>query len=146
MYILWIIVLVAGIILEAATFTLISMWFAIGAVAAIIAAGAGAGTAVQVVVFFAVSFISLAATRPLLKKIMPKKYVPTNGELDIGKTAQVIETICAEKSTGRVRLEGIDWGAVSEDGSVIEEGTTVVVVSKGGAYLTVKKQAISIKK
>lgn len=138
MYILWIIVMVAAVLVEAASFALLSIWFAVGALAALVAAIFGAGTGVQIGVFLGVSVILLGATRPLLKKFMPKKYIPTNGELDLGKTAVVIEKIDSMTGTGRVRLEGVDWGAVSADGSVIEEGVSVTVIAKGAAYLTVQ--------
>ena len=138
MYIIWIIVLVAGVFAEVATFSLISIWFALGALAAVIAAVLGAGMPVQVAVFLAVSVITLAATRPVIKKIMPKKYTPTNGELDIGKSAVVIEKIDPVSGTGRVRVEGVDWGARSSDGSVIDEGKTVIIKEKGAAYVTVE--------
>lgn len=137
MYILWIVVLVAAVIVEAASFALLSIWFAAGALAAVIAALLGAGTGVQVAVFFAVSLTLLAVTRPMLKKIMPKNYIPTNGELDLGKTAVVIERIDSMTGTGRVRLDGVDWGAVSADGAVIDAGVSVTVIAKGAAYLTV---------
>lgn len=138
MYILWIIVMVAAVLVEAASFALLSIWFAVGALAALVAAILGAGTGVQIGVFLGVSVILLAATRPLLKRFMPKKYIPTNGELDLGKTAVVIEKIDSMAGTGRVRLEGVDWGAVSADGSVIETGISVTVIAKGAAYLTVQ--------
>lgn len=137
--IFWIIILIAGILAEAATFTLISIWFAVGALAALIAAICGAGTALQIGIFLMVSIISLAATRPVLKKLMPNGYIPTNGELDIGRNAIVIEKIDPKAGTGRVRLDGVDWGAASADGSVINEGESVVVRDKGAAYLTVVK-------
>ena len=138
MYILWIIVMVAAVLVEVASFALLSIWFAVGALAAVIAALLGAGTGVQIGVFLGVSLILLAATRPLLKKFMPKKYIPTNGELDLGKTAVVIEKIDGMAGTGRVRLEGVDWGAGSADGSIIESGVSVTLISKGAAYLNVQ--------
>ena len=87
----------------------------------------------------AVSVITLAVTRPVVKKIMPKN-TPTNGELDIGKKAIVIEKIDPEAGTGRVRIEGVDWGAKTADSSVIEKGETVVVKAKGAAFVTVAKE------
>ena len=138
MYIIWIVVMIAAVILEAATFSLISIWFAVGALASVIAALLGAGTTIQMIVFFSVSLVLLAATRPILKKLLPKGYIPTNGELDLGRTAVVIEKIDRMAGTGRVRLDGVDWGAVSADGKNIEKGVPVTVVSKGAAYLTVQ--------
>lgn len=139
MYIIWIIVLIAAVLAEAATFSLLSIWFALGALAAEISAIVGAPIIVQSIVFFAVSILTLALTRPALKKFMPKKYIPTNGELDIGKKAVVIERIDSMAGTGRVRIDGVDWGAVSADNSVIEQGETVTVSDKGAAYVTVSK-------
>lgn len=139
MYILWIIVLITTVLAEAATCALVSVWFALGALAALIAVVFGASFGVQLTVFLAVSVITLAFTRPAIKKIMPAS-TPTNGELDIGKKAVVIEKIDTEAGTGRVRIEGVDWGARTEDGSVIEQGSTVIVKSKGAAYVTVAKE------
>ncbi len=141
MNIVWIVILIAGVLIEAATLSLVCIWFAVGALAACLAGTLfHAGTAVQIIVFLAVSIAALALTRPLLKKFMPSKYIPTNGELDIGKFAVVIERIDAVAGTGRIRLEGVDWGAKSDDGSVIEEGATVEITAKGSAYVTVHKK------
>ncbi|MCM1577992.1 MAG: NfeD family protein [Ruminococcus sp.] len=137
-FIFWLVILVAGVLVEASTFSLVSIWFAVGALAAGIAALLGAPVGVQTLIFLAVSVILLVVTRPLLKKFMPGGYIPTNGELDIGKAAVVIERINAAAGTGRVRFDGVDWGARREDGSVIEEGNTVVIKAKGAAYVTVE--------
>lgn len=139
MYIIWILLMIAAILVEAATFTLVSIWFAVGALAAVIAAVCGASVMVQIIVFLIVSVGAMIVTRPFLKKFMPNKYIPTNGELDIGKNAIVIEKIDAAAGTGRVRVEGVDWGAKTADGSVIDEGVTVVIKEKGAAFLTVEK-------
>lgn len=137
MVILWIILIVAAVLLEAATLALVSIWFAAGALGAVIAAALGLPLWAQIVVFLVVSFALLAATRPLLKKLMPNKYIPTNGELDIGKKAVVVETVDNSKSAGRVKLEGVDWSAESWDGSVIEKDTVVIVKAKGTTKLSV---------
>ncbi len=139
MYIIWILLMIAAILVEAATFTLVSIWFAVGALAAVIAAVCGASVMVQIIVFLIVSVGAMLVTRPFLKKFMPNKYIPTNGELDIGKNAIVIEKIDAVAGTGRVRVEGVDWGAKTADGAVIDEGVTVVIKEKGAAFLTVEK-------
>ena len=142
-FIFWLVILVAGVLIEASTFALVSIWFAVGALAAGIAALLGAPVGVQTVIFLAVSVGLLACTRPLLKKLMPKGYIPTNGELDIGKAAVVIETINGAAGTGRVRFDGVDWGARTEDGSVIEEGSTVIIKAKGAAFVTVEARSVN---
>ncbi len=137
MIILWIILVVVAVLLEAATMALVSIWFAAGALAAVVAAALGFPLWVQIAVSLIVSLVLLAATRPLLKKLMPDKYIPTNGELDIGKKAVVIETVDNAKSTGRVKLDGVDWSADSWDGSVIKKDTVVIVKARGTTKLTV---------
>lgn len=139
-FIFWLVILVASILIEVSTFALVSIWFAVGALAAMIAALLGAPMGVQIAVFLIASVVLLAYTRPLLRRLMPKGYIPTNGELDIGRSALVIETIDGTAGTGRVRLDGIDWGARTEDGSVIKEGSTVIIKAKGAAFVTVEKQ------
>lgn len=138
-FIIWLVILVAGVLIEASTLSLVSIWFAAGALAAGFAALFGAPFGVQILVFLTVSVILLCVTRPLLKKLMPKGYIPTNGELDIGKAALVIETVNTAAGTGRVRFDGVDWGARTENGAVIDEGKTVVIRAKGAAYVIVEE-------
>ncbi|MBQ8568981.1 MAG: NfeD family protein [Oscillospiraceae bacterium] len=133
--VLWLIALVIFIIAEAATMTLVSVWFAVGSLGAVIAAAAGANLLVQFIVFVALSALMLVFTRPMIKKLLPNRYIPTNSELDIGKEALVISRV--DRNKGRVRLDGIDWNAVSDNGGVIEEGSSVTVISRQGNTLTV---------
>lgn len=133
--VLWLIALVVFIMAEAATMTLVSIWFAVGSLGAVIAAAAGKGVLIQFLVFALLSVLMLIFTRPLIKKLLPNKYIPTNGELDIGKEAVVISRV--DGNNGRVRLDGIDWNAVSDNGGVIEEGSKVKVISRNGNTFTV---------
>ena len=86
----------------------------------------------------------LIATRPLVKKLH-KPAVPTNHELDLGENAVVIEDINPAEGTGRVRLKGVDWSAVSADGRNFKTGETVTVLKVSGACLTVGIKTESIK-
>ena len=62
---------------------------------------------------------------------------PTNTELDIGKTATVIEEINNVSCTGRARLNGVDWNAVSSDDTVIKAGSVVKINDIKGTKLYV---------
>ena len=64
----WLIAVIVFLVLEAATVALVSIWFAGGALLAMIAAALGAGTAVQLVVFFVSSCALLALMWPLARK------------------------------------------------------------------------------
>ncbi|MBQ8903428.1 MAG: NfeD family protein, partial [Oscillospiraceae bacterium] len=104
MVIVWTVVLIAALIVEGATFALVTIWFAAGALGALVAAGLGAPLFVQLIVFAVLAAIMLIFTRPLLKKLFPNKFIPTNSELEIGKTAVVIEPIDNATGKGRVKL------------------------------------------
>lgn len=139
MAIIWLIALVVMIIAELSTMQLVSIWFAAGALLALVGTLLGAPFFVQVLLFVAGSLLLLVFTRPIAKRLLPNKPTPTNAELDIGKKAIVIEKIDAAVSTGRVRLDGVDWMGVSAAGNVIEEGKTVVVRKIDGSKLIVEE-------
>lgn len=127
---LWVILFIIFSITEIATTQLVSVWFAIGSLISLVSAAFGAPLWLQWIIFVISVIILLITTRPILKKIFKKNYIPTNGELDIGKTAIVIEDINNEKNTGRVQLKGVGWIARSVSGDIIPAGQTVVVVNK----------------
>lgn len=83
------------------------------------------------------SVIFLIIGFPLGRKLADFKKTSTNFEMNIGKTATVIEEINSAQSTGRVRLNGVDWIAVSADGSIIPKDSAVVVSEIKGTKLTV---------
>lgn len=139
MIIVWIVVFVAALIVEAASFALVSIWFAAGALGALIAASLGANVTVQLIVFAVLAGLLLLFTRPLLKKLFPNKFIPTNSELEVGKTAVVIEDIDNASGKGRVRLGGVDWAAVSEKGENIPEGEIVTVKEVRSSKLVVER-------
>ena len=139
MVIFWIIVLVAAILAEAASAALISIWFAAGAVAALIAAALGASWILQLTLFVVFSAILLIFTRPLVKKLFPKKFIPTNSDSYAGKTGVVVEDIDSARGLGRVRFNGVDWIAVTEHEELIPKDSVVRIKEVRGAKLLVEK-------
>lgn len=137
--ILWAIAFVVLTIAELCTYQLVSIWLALGSLVSLICAVLGLGIVGQVIVFTVFSVLLLIATRPFVKKVMKNRSVPTNSELDIGKVAIVIEKINNTTSTGRVKLNGVDWSARSSDDSTIPAGTSVTVEKIEGSKLIVKK-------
>ena len=123
-------------IVEAVTAGLVSIWFVCGAVAALLAAFLGAALWLQIALFLVVSAVTLAATRPLVKK-MKTEAVPTNLDRAIGSTARVTEDIDNDAGTGAVYVDGKTWTARSSDGSVIPIGTRVTVERMEGVKLFV---------
>lgn len=141
MMIFWGVIFVLTVIAEFASMQLISIWFAVGSLGAFFAAMFDLGFTAQLAIFVLVSMLLLIATRPLLKKLQVKNVVPMNADKEIGCTAVIIEEVNGAAGTGRVRLSGVDWMAVSEDGSVLPVDTVVTVTQVQGAKLLVKKAA-----
>lgn len=91
--IFWLCLAVLLAVLEAVTVTLITIWFAIGAVGATIAAALGANIWIQLLVFIIISAALLIATRPLARRLLAGKREATNADRLIGAEGQVIVPI-----------------------------------------------------
>lgn len=126
-------------VVEAATAGLVSVWFAVGAVGAFLAALGGLSLTVQLVAFAAVSTAALAATRPLMKRLGRKQHIPTNLDQVIGKTASVTEDIDNDAASGTVYVDGKTWTARSAGGELIPAGSQVEIQRMEGVKLFVKK-------
>lgn len=139
MTIIWLVAAVVMAVLEAATVQLVSVWFAIGAVAGCITSLFTPSIPIQLIVFAVVSAIALVITRPLVKRIKVKKAVATNADKYIGQEAVVIEAIDNSAAKGMVRVGSTKWTARSTDGSPIKEGATVTVTAIEGVKLIVSE-------
>ena len=135
----WGIVLIAAIVLEVLSEQFVSIWFACASLVSLILAGMGAPRWAQLAVFAAVTAILLILTRPIVTKLRGR-FVRTNADLNIGKTAVVTEAVRNEMSKGRAVIGGVSWIAVSEDGSPIDEGEIVEIKDIDGAKLIVAKR------
>jgi membrane protein implicated in regulation of membrane protease activity len=136
----WAMIFVAFVIAEVASVQLVSIWFAVGALAAMLAAAFfNIGLLAQFAVFTVTTGTFLALTFPFLSKWRKnKKPVHTNALLDVGESAVVIEEINENTGTGRVTLKGVDWSAIPEtSGSVIPKDSIVTVRKVQGAKLIV---------
>ena len=127
MTIWWLAALVIFAVAEAVTVNLISIWFAGGALAALIAAGLSAPLWLQIVLFLVVSGVLLALVAPWVRKASRVNSVATNADRHIGRQALVTEEINNLQESGAIRLDGVIWTARSESGEVIPAGTTITV-------------------
>lgn len=137
MSIFWLAALVVFGVVEAATVGLVSIWFAMGALAALIASALGVPDLVQVVVFLVGSFATLLVVRPLAQKYVNNRHIPTNADRVIGQEAVVTEAIDNLKGQGQVKVAGTPWTARSGDDAAIPAGTTVRVLRIEGVKLYV---------
>lgn len=136
----WFALMVVFAIIEAATPQLVSIWFAGGALCALIVSLFGVDLWVGIAVFVAVSALLLILTRPLIKKRWGPKIVRTNADAAIGKDAIVTSRIDNTEGVGLVNLGGQIWSARSENGAPVEEGETVLVKRIEGVKLIVSKE------
>ena len=134
--ILWLAAIVAFIAVETATTALVSVWFAIGAAAAMLTSFFTPSLGIQAAVFAVVSAIALAVMVPTLVRHRQVYKPPvTNGSpLTIDKQGTVLAAI-EPGLPGRVRVDGLDWQARAE--TAIPQGARICVADVDGAVLLV---------
>ena len=136
--IFWIAAFVVFLALEAITVGLTSIWFAAGALAALITALLHGPIWLQAVWFVVVTVLALIFTRPLAKKYINSRSVATNADRSIGKLAVATERIDNLAGTGAVKLDGVEWTARSAGDEIIEAGAGVRVCEIRGVRLIVE--------
>lgn len=140
--VIWIVLTILFIVVEAVTEQLVSIWFSIGSLAAFVVALINSDAiTVQIIVFVLVSALAFALTRPLAKKLTNKKIHPTNADRYIGAEAMVTEEINNRLGTGLVQAKGIIWTARSVDDSIIPKDAVVLIEEIEGVKLMVQIKA-----
>ena len=125
--ILWLIAMVVFLAVEGATVTMVSLWFAVGSLAALIASLLGGQVWLQVLLFFLVSAALLAALRPVARKHFTPKLAKTNVDAIVGSQGYVTAHVDNLSAQGQVKLGAMVWTARSTSGEPIEAGTLVRV-------------------
>lgn len=138
MALFWLVALILLAAAEAATVGLVCIWFAGGALVALIAAGVGAPLWVQITLFLIVSAVLIALLRPMVRKIILPKKTATNADRHLGKTALVTEEINNLHETGAVKLDGVIWTARAKDDQAIPVGTVIRVLDIQGVKVVVE--------
>ena len=125
--IIWLALLVVFLIAEASTVTMVSLWFAAGALGAMLIAMLQGTVWLQITVFVLVSLILLALLRPLARKHFTPKLTATNVDSVIGSQGLVTVAIDNVNAAGQVKLGGMEWTARSSSGEPIAAGTRIRV-------------------
>ena len=123
----WLGLVILFLIAEGATVSLVSLWFAAGAVVAMFAALLGAGIWLQTGLFLAVSGALLLMLRPIVRRYLVPKITATNVDSLVGATGLVTETIDNVTASGQVKLGAMEWTARSTTGENIPQGTLIRV-------------------
>ena len=124
---IWLGLVVLFLIVEATTVTMVSLWFAGGALAALAISVLGGGFLLQMIAFLAVSTALLALLQPLARKHFTPKLTKTNVDSVIGSQGYVTADIDNMAATGTVKLGAMEWTARSANGKKISTGTLVKV-------------------
>ena len=125
--IVWLVLMVVFLAAEASTVSMVSLWFAAGALIALLTALAGGPAWLQTLLFLAVSAGLLLALRPLVKKYLSPKLTATNVDSVVGSTGLVTAAIDNVSAVGQVKLGAMEWTARSTSGQPIPAGTLVKV-------------------
>ena len=123
----WLGLVILFLIAEGATVSLVSLWFAAGAVVAMFAALLGAGIWLQTGLFLVVSGVLLLMLRPIVRRYLVPKITATNVDSLVGATGLVTETIDNVTASGQVKLGAMEWTARSTTGENIPQGTLIRV-------------------
>ncbi|MBQ9027264.1 MAG: NfeD family protein [Lachnospiraceae bacterium] len=137
----WLIAVALLLLIEFATTALTTIWFAGGALIALICSLLGGPVWLQCALFAAGSVVLLFLTRPLAVRLLKKDAVRTNADSLIGKEAVVTEKIDNLRSTGAVQVSGQVWTARSVNPEhIIEKDEIVMIRAIEGVKLIVGKR------
>lgn len=136
--ILWLVLLVAFLAAEAATVSMVSLWFAVSALVALLVALLGGPGWLQGTLFLVISAVLLALLRPIVRRYISPRITATNVDSVIGSTGLVTAAIDNVSAAGQVKLGAMEWTARSTSGQPIPVGTLVKVDKIEGvkAYVT----------
>ena len=139
---IWLLVALVFVIIEIFTSGFAVACFSVGCVFGSVLAALNLSMTWQFMGFAVGTFLAFILIRPFVLKYLDKKTngnnVKTNMDNIIGRTAVVTERI-EEDGFGRVKIDGDDWKARTEDGNPAEVGEKLKVVTYESIILTVKK-------
>lgn len=137
----WLILFLVLLVVEAATLSLTTIWFAGGALVAFIVSMIFDNRVPEFIVFGAVSLALLFFVRPSALRRFNRRRTKTNVEAVIGKTVRVIEAVNNLADTGRVKLDGMEWAAVcADDNMTLSVGEFAVVEKVEGVKLVIRNK------
>ena len=135
MFYIWLSIVVALAILEIATVNLVSIWFVVSGIIAMITSLFTDNIIIQASIFIIFGIIFMLLTKKIIKKIIPNKE-KTNLDRIIGMTGIVISKITKNKS-GEVKVDGKIWTAISN--TTINENEPVKILEINSTKLKVEK-------
>ena len=142
---IWLGILILFVVIEGATMSLTTVWFALGALcASILSCLPGVPEFIQFLAFVTVSGLSLWLLRPIARRYMSSKKVATNADRVISQIGVVIEEIDNLRNTGAVKVGGKIWTARAYTGEPIALDVRVRVLFIEGVKIIVEPAAVAV--
>ena len=135
---IWLSVIVASMLIEALTMEMVSVWFILGGLIALIMAGCGVPVAYQVIVAIVISFVCLFSLRKLALKWLKKDNQKTNLHRTLGERIKLLQPI-TEDNLGTIKVNDVVYNAKTEDGSCVDAGKEVELLRLDGNKYIVKE-------
>lgn len=134
--IIWLVIAVLVIAIDLVTSSFIFMWFALGALVAIVLSMLGFSMGIQIISFLVVGIITVSVGYPWAKKKfkVSVNHVPTMEQEYIGMVMTANSDIIDKE---RIKVSGIYWTAYNK-GKAIKAGDNFVITGIEGNKLTVK--------
>lgn len=136
--VVWSVIIIASLVVEAETSELVAIWFGVGAIPALVCAIFDTKAYIQLIVFAVVSILLIAATRPLVKRFNQKNTIPTNADKLIGMVGKVSQDI-VPNSRGEVVVNFQTWTAITNQSETINKDEEVTIKEIVGNKLVVEK-------
>lgn len=134
----WLVAIIILGFIEAITEGIVSIWFVISGLLALIVSLFTDVFLIQFAIFVIVGIILMITTRASVSKYLKVNPVRTNLDRVIGMKGIVSEDIKKDKY-GEVRVDGKRWTAYSKDEKVIKKDEFVEILNIDGNKLVVKK-------
>lgn len=134
---IWVFVLISTIFIEFESPQLVSIWFSVGAVVALIMAAFNLHYLWQIATFVIVSMILILLTRPLSKRFMKRDIIKTNVSSLIGQQGTILKEVSLNQR-GEVQVQTRIWTAFTLDNITILQGEIVRIVDIEGNKLLVE--------
>ena len=141
---IWFALLIVFVAVEAATVNMVSTWFALGSLAALIVALIGGQLWLQILVFLTISAVALALLRPLAKKYFTPRITRTNVDALTGKTCLCVSAIDNVAGCGQVKVGDVEWTARSTTGEPIPAGEQVKIDRVEGVKVYVTPVTVKV--
>lgn len=144
--IFWLVAMVVFMVAEGLTVTLVSIWFAVGSLAAIFVALFGGSVVTQVFIFLGVSILLLVSLRSVVRRYLNPSLIHTNVDSVVGCEGIVTADVNNVAAMGQVEINGLSWSARSTTGEAIREGVRVRVDKVEGVKVFVSPAEVSVEK